>query len=138
MKKKLPIIIVVIIIGCGGAFYGGMRYAQSKTPTGPTQRDFQNFQQMGNSTRTGNGQSRTGVTDGEITAKDDKSITVKLRDGSSKIIFYSDSTEVSKFVSGTSNDLEIGKTVMVNGKTNQDGSISAQLIQMRPNTNTLN
>lgn len=134
VKKILPIIIVVVIVA-GGAFYGGMKYGQSKVPVPDfRQGDFQRTTGAG-----GNQQGGGGFTSGEIIAKDDpakdgagKSITIKLQNGGSKIIFYSESTEISKFASGSSNDLEIGKTIMANGTANQDGSITAQTIQMRP------
>ncbi len=135
--KKIIIPIVVLLVVAGGAFFGGMKYAQRKT-----QGNFQNFsnlspeerQQMGTAgigLRGGNS-GGSGFASGEIINKDEKSITVKLRDGGSKIIFYSDSTEIDKFATGTPSDLEIGKTVTINGKTNQDGSITAQSIQLRP------
>ncbi len=135
MKKILPIIIIVVVIAGAGAFYGGMKYSQSKTV-----RPQQLQANLGASLRGGNGSfgNRTGTgaganfASGEIISKDDNSITIKLRDGGSKIIFYSDTTEVDKFVAGTANDLEIGKTVTINGKTNSDGSIAAQSIQLRP------
>ena len=39
---------------------------------------------------------------------------------------------MSKFVGGAISDLEVGKTITVNGKENQDGSVTAQTIQLRP------
>jgi len=136
MKKLLPIVIVAVIVG-GLSFYGGMKYGQSsKQQAGLGQPSFQNFRQMGsNGTGRGSGvPSNGGFIGGEIIGKDDKSITVKLQDGGSKIVFYSDTTEVGKFTDGAAADLEIGKTVSVNGKTNSDGSITAQSIQIRPNS----
>lgn len=142
-KKILPIIIVIIIVG-GGAFYGGMKYSQSKatnnlSPTGlqnlrnlsPEERQ-QRFQQMGADIGSAfrGGQAGEGFVNGEIIAKDEQSITVKLRDGGSKIIFYSDSIEVGKFTNGSSSDLEIGETITVNGTANSDGSITAKTIQI--------
>jgi hypothetical protein len=141
MKKPLPIFIIILLVVGAGAFYGGMEYQQNKNPL--SQGDFQNFrnlspeerqarlQQFGANGIRGQGGVRAdgGFVNGEIIAKDDKSITVKLRDGGSKIVFYSDSTEVSKFVNGTDSDLEVGKTIIVTGKANQDGSITAQSIQ---------
>ena len=130
-KKIIPIIIALIVVG-GGAFYSGMKYAQSKMPQGFAQRQQLGASAIGSlNERTGN-RAGVGFVTGEIIAKDDKSITVKLQDGGSKIVFLSGSTEIVKSVSGTSNDLEVGKTVMINGTTNQDGSITAKSIQERP------
>lgn len=135
-KKILPMVIVLILVISSGAFYGGMKYSQSKRGNpnfgnlSPEQR-----QQLGANARGGfrsGNQEGANFTAGDIIAKDDKSVTVKLRDGGSKIIFFSDSTEVVKSVSGTASDLEIGKTITVNGTANQDGSITAQSIQLRP------
>lgn len=130
MKKNISIIIVVIVLGIiiGGSFYSGMAYVKNQRNNS---RNFQqgtgNIQGFGNRQQSGAG----GFIMGNIISKDDKSITIKLRDGGSKIIFYSDTTEISKFISGNSNDLKTGKTVNINGKTNQDGSITVQSIQIR-------
>lgn len=142
MKKSLPIIIAIVIIVGGGAFYGGMLFGQSKnknnTPAGINFQNFRNLtpeqrQQMGlPNGRSDNGQTGGNFTSGEIIAKDNTSLTLKLRDGGSKIIFYSDTTQVEKFATGTPSDLVIGDSVTINGTTNQDGSITANSIQLRP------
>jgi len=145
MKKILPIVIIAVIVAAG-SFFAGMKYGQSKNSGAFSQRGFQNFdnlsaeerqqrvQQMGANVggRIRMGQEGGGFAGGEIISKDDKSITVKVPDGGSKIVFFSDTTEIGKFVDGTPSDLEVGKTVTVIGKTNEDGSITAQSIQMRP------
>ena len=125
MKKiqQIIIVIVALVILGGGTFYGGMVYGKG-----------QNSQRMGGQgTRTG-GRFAMGnnFIAGQVTAKDNQSVTIKDRSGSSRIVFYSTSTDVGKFVSGNISDVIVGSNVMVNGKTNTDGSISAQSIQIRP------
>ena len=138
MNKKLFIAFLIsVIIIAGGAFYGGMIYGKNKTAQGIGQERQQRFQQMGASAagamggRFGN-QAGNNFVAGDIISKDDKSITIKLQDGGSKIVFFSDTTKIDKFTAGSSSDLEVGKTVMVSGKANQDGSVTAQSIQLRP------
>ncbi len=151
MKKNILVTIIIVLLIGAGAFYGGMKYQQSKT-----QSNFQNlgnmtqaerqqaFQQMGGDAAgvfRGNrqgGNTAGGFVSGDILSKDEKSVTIKLRDGGSRIIFFSDSTEIAKSVAGTLADLETDKTISVTGTANQDGSLTAQSIQIRPagNTNT--
>ncbi|MGB9613631.1 MAG: hypothetical protein ACPL4K_05630 [Candidatus Margulisiibacteriota bacterium] len=153
MNKLIAIVIATAVVVGGGAFYGGMKYAESKSPRRLSQADFQNLQNLspeerqqrlqqlganvGSDHTSGSGfrggRSRGGFTAGEIIAKDDKSVTIKLQNGGSKIVFLSDSTEITKSVNGTLVDLEVGKNILVNGTANSDGSITAQSIQLRSN-----
>jgi len=132
MKKTLLSILAVAVVVGGGAFYGGMKYAENKAVSDRQQR-IQQFGGSGTGFRNGGSGNRTagGFASGEILSKDDKSITIKMRDGGSKIIFFSDTTEIGKFVNGASSDLEVGKNVSINGTANSDGSITAQTIQLR-------
>jgi len=137
MKKILPIILVVIIIAGAGIFYVGMEYGQSKTSSGnPFGQNFQNLtpeqrQQLSQNT-VGRGGNGANFLSGEVIAKDDQSFTLKMPDGGSKIVFFSDSTEISKMAEGSINDIEAGKQIMVTGEQNSDGSYTAKTIQLSP------
>lgn len=144
MKQKmtLPVLIliaVVVLITVGaGSFYAGTKYTSAKRFSVFAKGDFgPGMQQGANSTirRVGQGQGG-GMVNGDILSLDAKSLTVKTRDGGSKIVLFASSTEIGKFVSGAISDLTSGQNVMVVGKTNNDGSVTAQSIQIRPaNTN---
>ena len=137
MNKTIIFVISVIVVG-GLAFYGGIQYDKSTgTAGGGSQSGSQARQggfipgsaMAGANRRNGAG---GGLTNGSILNKDDKSITLQLTAGGSKIIFYSPSTAIMKTTDGTAADLVVGKTVSVNGAANTDGSINATNIQLRP------
>ncbi len=104
-----------------------MKYQQSKQPS------FTRSGSQGG--RTGQGQpsgNRQGFqpVNGEIISSDDKSITVKLTDGSSKIVLVSEKTTINKASQATKVDLKTGEKVAVFGQQNTDGSVTAQRIQL--------
>jgi flagellar basal body-associated protein FliL len=122
-NKNLIITILLVVIVWAGAFYGGMKYQQRKRPS--FNRQF--GQSIGQGQR--NGQNFRPV-NGEIISADDKSITVKMQDGSSKIVLLNDKTEINKASEATKEDLKTGEKVMAMGQENSDGSITAQSIQL--------
>jgi hypothetical protein len=77
-------------------------------------------------TRMGGG----GPVSGEIISVDENSITVKMEDASSKIVLLSKDTLINKSSVGSLENLIKGENVMVIGKTNSDGSVSAQTISI--------
>lgn len=123
---KNGIIAGAVVVAVAVGFFGGTKYQSSKTASLGGQ-----FAQ-GNFRRAGNAQGQGGVVAGQIVAHDSNSITVQMRDGSSKIVFLSASTKVSKSVDGSAADLAQQKEVTITGTANADGSITAQSIQIRP------
>ncbi len=135
---KNPILIGVIVLVVGAlAFLGGMKYQQAQKPSfGGGQ--FAQGQRFGAITGL-NGENRQqqrartgGMVMGEIIGQDDKSITVKLPDGSSKIVLLSETTTISKASEGTKSDLKNGENVRIFGTINSDGTVTAQNIQLNP------
>ncbi|MDD4271395.1 MAG: DUF5666 domain-containing protein [Patescibacteria group bacterium] len=142
MKNKMLIgfIAALVIVGAG-SFYGGLLYGKSKSGAQnfSVQERQKRFGQMsqgqaggGNRVAGGLPAQAGGFVNGNVIAKDDKSITIKLGDSGSKIILLSSSTQITKSVDGALSDLEVGKNVMVAGSANSDGSLTAQSIQLRP------
>ncbi len=126
-------VVGAIVVG-GGSFFAGTKYqGESESPQSGNFPAMEQGEQMrpgqngGAGMRTG---QTGGMTIGEILSKDENSITVKLPDGGSKMIFFSESTTITKSTTGSSVDLVVSESVVVNGSANADGSINAQSIQL--------
>jgi hypothetical protein len=134
-NKNIVISVIVCVVVAGISFWGGMKYDASKNVINQmTNRGGQGgFNQNGGIKNQGmRGGINGGAVLGEILSVDSTSMTIKLRDGGSKIVLFSPSSKVEKTVDGTTSDVVVGKTVMVTGTANPDGSVSATSIQMRP------
>lgn len=136
MKNTIIIAIVVAVVVGAGSFYAGKALSKSGSSQGT---GFARGQMMNGGNRSFNGGTTgirgmqgNGFVAGKIIAKDDQSITVESQGGGSKIIFFSTSTAVTKSAAGSPTDLSVGTNVTANGKTNTDGSVSAEMIQIRP------
>ena len=152
MNKTLIIAIGTALIVGGGGFYAGIKYDQSKnggaarslgalgfanlTPAERTAR----VEQFGGLSMGGRGGMRMGgggFISGSVLSIDDKSITIKMGSGisgqgGSKIVFLSDSTKIMKSIEASLKDIIVGQEVTVAGKTNSDGSITAESLQIKP------
>ena len=140
MKISIVIAIIAVLLVGSGAFYGGMRFQQSKTANVRSQ-----FSRnvSGAGSRGGQRFAEGGVrpVSGKIIHQDETSITVESQDGSSKIILVTDQSTINKTEAGSMVDLKDGEEVVVFGQENSDGSITAQNIQIgtqfRGRTNNL-
>lgn len=132
-SKQIAALVAVLVVGGAGGFFGGIKYDQSKTMAARQQAQQRFVGGAGgqNGGRRG-GQGGGGFTAGQILSKDDKSLSIQMMGGGSKIVFYSGSTQISKPAPVQASDLNNGDNVVVAGTANSDGSITAQSIQIRP------
>lgn len=134
-NKNIVTSVIVCVVIAGISFWGGMKYDASKNTANQISNRGGQGQFNQNSGVRGQGMRggvNGGVVSGEILSVDATSMTVKLRDGGSKIVLFSPTSKVEKTVEGTTADVLVGKTAMVTGTANSDGSVSATSIQMRP------
>ena len=135
-NKKIVLMVAGALVIAGLSFWGGVKYGQSKSTSTQLSSRMGSFSQNGMGQNTGRTNIRGGINgemvSGEILSMDTKSVTIKLNDGGSKIVFFSPSTKIEKTIDGVAGDLIVGKQVSVIGPANSDGSVNAISIQMRP------
>ena len=123
------VVLIAALIGIA-AFFGGIQYQKMQTPTGSSR-----FGQGTGTGRTGAAGSRAATmrpVTGQIINEDDSSFTVKMTDGSSRIVILSGSTSYMTSSAAAKTDVKTGQKVMVIGTQNADGSVTAQSVQLNP------
>jgi hypothetical protein len=128
-KNTLPSILISLVLGLGAGYYIGTHHTtmQAGLARGGTG--------QGGADRRG-GFARGGpngdMINGDVVSLSDNILTVKGRDGGSRVILFTGSTKVSKSVAGEKADVKEGASVLILGKQNSDGSVTADTVQIRP------
>jgi len=129
--------IALAVVMAGAGFFGGIKYQQSKGISAFRGTLGGANNQMGRTSAQGQagrgGQMMGGrQVIGDIIAVDEKTMTVKMPDGSSRIVVVSETTSINKASVGTKTDLKVGEKVAVFGSDNTDKSVTATNIQLNP------
>lgn len=119
MNKLIIIGIVLIIISGGIGFFAGTKVRRNNTS---------NLYQLG---RSGNLGGQRPVR-GQIISADKGSITIKLQDGSTKIVIIPSSANIFEPQKASDSALKVNEQVVVLGTENSDGSVTAQDVQLNP------
>ena len=136
MKNNILVVGVIVVLFGALAFFGGMKYQESRR--GSVARQFGGGQMNRNGLTAGplrlGEASRQGFRPvaGEIISSDATSVTVKLTDGSTKIVILTDKTTINKAEATTKDDLKTGQSIAVFGSENTDGTVTAQSVQVNP------
>jgi hypothetical protein len=133
--KNIIIVVLLLIVVAAGAFYGGTLFQKSKATSERAQFASGNVVRFGQGGPGGDARgTRTlgGAVMGDVVAIDDTSLTVKMMDGSSKIVNLTSSTTFNKSSEGTIKDIDTGTKVAVFGTSNSDGSVTAQNVSINP------
>ena len=136
MKNIKPIVpIILVLIGLGVGFFGGYEYRnyRLKQAGGIVSTGNGTYRFMGRNGQNGAGMMMgRNAAFGSILSIDSNGITIKLQNGSSKIILFDSNTTYSNTVSAAQTDLKTGENVAVFGSTNSDGSVTATSVQINP------
>jgi flagellar basal body-associated protein FliL len=131
MKNTNTVIIVaviLVIVAAAGGFFGGMMYQKSQVSAlGAAGRGSYaaRFGQAGQS-------AANRPVRGQVLSMSDTTLTVKMSDGSTKIVVLSSSTAFAQSAKAALTDVKTGDTVNVVGTANSDGSVTATDIQINP------
>ena len=71
------------------------------------------------------------MVNGDVISFSGNMLTIKGRDGGSRVVLVTDATKVMKSVEGRKTDVQSGSMVLITGTQNSDGSITADTVQLR-------
>lgn len=133
MKNNYLMTVILVIIFAAAGFYGGTMYQKNQASS-----SINSFGSGSGSLRGASGFAGRraggggGQVMGTVLTQDASSITVKLTDGSSKIVLLSNTTSFNQSAPASASDLKVGDRVAVFGATNSDGSVNATNVQLNP------
>ncbi len=132
-NNHIILVVILVIIVAAVGFYAGMKYQQNQRGVGFAGRAGAGagmYRQFAGGA--GSPTSNTQAVRGQILSVSNDTMTVKLADGSSKIVILPSSVNISKQTTGSTSDLKTGSVVIVLGTSNSDGSVTAENVALNP------
>ncbi len=125
---------ITAVVAGGLGYVGGSRMTRAGRLDGFGERSGRSIMINRDQNKQGNGGGMMGrgAIQGEVTSKDDKTLTVKLSDGSSKIIILSDTTVYRASSESSLDKVEVGTSVAAFGTASSDGTTVATSIEINP------
>jgi hypothetical protein len=146
MNRFITIVlgVLVVLVIAAGSFYGGMVYGKNQAqPTFPLAGEAgelpvvrgQFGMRPGGQARSEEGQllgRQGGMLFGEIQTIGSGELTVTDEGGQQVRVYVEDTTLIQKQASVTLDDLEEGEMVIISGNRDDDGNITARMLQVSP------
>lgn len=121
---KILAVVLILIAGVGG-FYGGTMYGK-KENNQPSQKIIRPMDPSKDQPTRENG----GVFNAEVVSVDNDVLTVKLQDGTSKIVLIPETTPIRTSKQLSFKDIKVGEMLIVTGYVNDESTIRARSIQV--------
>ena len=124
MQKNTIIVgVVALIIGLAGGYFGNQAFTPKRPTQGMRNSASNQFRQPANGQKNAFGQIQDISSD---------KLTLKTREGSSQIVLLTPDTSYEKTTPASQEDFQTGASIVINGKSNPDGSITATSVQTTP------
>lgn len=135
MNKKLIIVLAILVIVAVGIIIA--QSLKSKNQVNKIISPALQSQNLNNSTGNNQNKGRNNfmAINGTVIAVGDKSFTVNLDKGGSAIVFYSQTTAVTKNTKMAVADLAVGQPIIVSGTKNAEGVFTAATVMVRETVN---
>ena len=132
MENKLIIAIIVTSLVAGSlSFVGGVKYQQTKLPARRASlADRHGTGGVGETFGENFGPRGFTPIRGEIVTISEGSLSIKLPDGSGKIVLLEKTARINRVEEASVEDLSAGVQISVFGQENDDGSLTARDIQI--------
>jgi Cu/Ag efflux protein CusF len=129
----IVVAVILIVVAAAGGFFAGLMYQKNQTSS-LTAVERGNFAARFGEQASQAGQNAQAFRPvrGQVLSLSSNSMTVKMSDGSTKIVVLSASTTFAQSTKAALADVKTGDTVNVVGTANSDGSVTATDVQINP------
>lgn len=132
LDKKYIVRVAICVLVIGLSFWAGRAYTMKQMKKVLRDGILAAQRQDGNRSQPLDPIGKNGMlVSGEIISKDEKSVTLKISNGTERVVFFSPATHIKKTLTGKQSDFTIGTILTVLGSNDSTGTFNATTIQIK-------